>query len=93
VRVHEKKIEERSYLKEIVCDFCEAKAPFGSWRGDGYYSVPDVEIHLREGEQYPEGGSGTQLDIDACPTCFREKILPFLKSIAVREFKETEWDT
>ena len=51
-----------------------------------------VEVRQRQGVSYPEGGSGTEIEVDLCPTCFKEKLVPWLRSQgATIEEKEWEW--
>jgi len=62
----------------------------------GIYEVNECEVRVyvkhREGENYPEGGSGTEVEVDICPKCFKEKLLPWLESQGVKvERKDWEW--
>jgi hypothetical protein len=75
-----------------VCDFpgCgQRTTPRGS------YEIDKCEVKIsvthKEGSNYPEGGSGTELEIDICPECFTTKLLPWLKAQGV-EGIEREWE-
>ncbi len=39
----------------------------------------------------PDGGWGTQTEVDICPRCFMEKLVPWLKSQGVK-VEERKWD-
>jgi len=45
----------------------------------------------KEGSNYPEGGTGTEYEIDLCPKCFKERLVPWLKSEGAA-IEEKEWD-
>lgn len=87
-------IPERTVTRETgrLCDFpgCGKRTDDGK-----IYEVKEsevrVEVRLREGESYPDGGSGTEIEIDICPDCFRDKLIPWLQSQGVRTEVE-EWD-
>ena len=81
---------ERSVLEVMKCDLCGRKSNGEDWSPGGY-RMAEVEVKLKEGTNYPEGGFGTLYDVDICPDCFRDKLIPWLQSqgAAVRE---TEWD-
>lgn len=50
-----------------------------------------VEVRQREGTNYPEGGSGKLYEVDLCPQCFRDKLVPWLESQGAK-VEQTEWD-
>ena len=81
-------------LDEIRCDLCGAIGEGGKWER-GIWRVDEttveVAIHQREGESYPEGGSGTEYVIDLCPTCFVNRLIPWLRSEGA-DIKQAEWD-
>ena len=60
-------------------------------RSDSYYGVDEVIIQHKQRENYPEGGFGTEINIDMCPDCFTNKLLPWLKSQGCK-VEYTEWD-
>lgn len=90
------KIEEVEHSKtEVFCDLCGKQAPrITSW-AEGIYEVNNVEIkttiHHREGSSYPEGGSGTEVNIDLCPDCVKNKLIPWLESQGA-DIREKEWE-
>ena len=77
------------------CDLCPAKSKSEEWESKGCYDVNEteisVEIRQKEGESYPEGGSGKKYEIDLCPKCFKTKLIPWLKSQGA-DIKQEEWD-
>ena len=100
MKQYEKRISEPreyDYLICRTCDLCGLKSNRASeseWNGFSYgVDETQVEIVVRqkEGSNYPEGGSGTKYDVDLCPKCFKEKLVPWLISQGAR-IKEEVWD-
>ena len=77
--VPERIVEETS--PDIICDICGKT--YRNW--DGQYHKNETIVRLEEGSYYPEGGSCEKMYVDICPDCFKEKLIPFLKSIAKHE--------
>ncbi len=94
----ETKIVKKTYDSEetisITCDICHTKYKDDNWNAD-WYKLNETEISItirhKQGDQYPEGGSGTEMTIDICPKCFTEKLIPWIKSFGT-ELKEKEWN-
>jgi hypothetical protein len=61
----------------------------------GLYEINETEIKItitqRDGSAYPEGGSGTEYEIDLCKDCFKGKLVPWLKAEGAT-IEETEWE-
>lgn len=68
---------QRTTLARITCDLC-AKTSNADWDEDTY-EVLETEVRCKTGNEYPEGGSGTEVTIDICPACFTEKLVPWVK--------------
>ncbi len=68
-----------------TCDLCgcEAVQPGSRWEG-GLYDVSETRLEVsvvaEEGTVYPEGGSTERTVVDLCPTCFNERLVPWLRS-------------
>ena len=79
--VERKRIE--NIITEIRCDICGKVAKGGTWVSSEW-EVNEVKIgvtlHTKEGQHYPETAWGTEYNVDLCPTCFADKLLPWLKS-------------
>ena len=75
------------------CDLC-GKIGADSW-GGGCYEVLETEMTVtiiqKEGNSYPEGGTGTEYEIDLCPDCFKSRLVPWLISQGAN-IQENEWD-
>lgn len=84
---------ERTRLVETTCDVCGAVAKRGNC-GSSSYDVDEVEVEVtvrqKDGSSYPEGGSGTEIVVDICPACFKDKLVPFLRSQGA-DIEEREW--
>ncbi len=83
--------------KELVkrrCDLCGRESKRSDWDA-GCYEVNETEIKMtikqKEGSNYPEGGSGTEYEIDLCPDCFTKRLVPWLKAEGAT-VEECEWD-
>lgn len=50
-----------------------------------------IIIYHREGDSYPEGGSGTITEVDICPDCFQNKLVPWLE-LQGATIKEKDWE-
>ena len=97
-RKYEKRTKtyEETVLVEKRCDLCGVLGePEDSWSPSGIYDVNETEVEVtvrqKEGSQYPDGGSGTQFVVDLCPTCFKYKLIPWLRSQGA-DLKQTDWD-
>ncbi len=83
------------YLKARKCDLCGVESDSECWEAESCYHVNETEIRVevrqKEGSNYPEGGSGTAYEVDLCPKCFKERLVPWLKSQGA-DINEEEWD-
>lgn len=86
-------VEDERTVK-VVCDLCKAEGHYGQWN-NSWYEINDttinMEIRQREGNQYPEGGSSTEVVIDLCPKCFKDRLIPWLQSQGA-EIKSLDYD-
>ena len=97
--VKAKKMVEHEYTVEhkITCDLCgkDCENPDGvhgpSWaRSD--YDIDRVVVGTKVGSSYPEGGNYRKEQYDICPTCYEEKLKPFLHSLGVTpRVGEVDW--
>ena len=84
-------------LVKMTCDLCGREARAGQWHGSDHscWDVNETEVEVtvrsKEGQSYPEGGSGTEFVVDVCPWCFRDRLLPWLRSQGAH-IEEREWD-
>lgn len=79
---------------KVVCDLCKVEGNHGSWQ-NSWYEINDttikMEITQKEGNNYPEGGNSTEVVIDLCPKCFKNRLIPWLQSQGA-EIKSLEYD-
>ena len=80
----------REEVEAVLCDLCEARAERGYWRPDDRDNEVEVEVRLRRGFSCPDGGDGTEIVVDLCPRCFKERLVPWLKSQGVK-IVERKW--
>jgi len=95
MRTHKTVQCEREVIDKQTCDLCGEEARFpGDWKGSGMWEVKETEISVRirhkEGTEYPDGGSGTELHVDMCPNCFKNKLIPWLNSQGAK-LRQEEW--
>lgn len=81
--VQEVKTVAQERLVSTTCDLCGVEAKKGTYRGS-MYDVDEAEIEVivrqKDGYSCPDGGSGTEYSVDICPSCFLNKLIPWLKS-------------
>lgn len=96
--------ETRKEIKEIThtelvqrkCDLCGFASNYGSveeWKGGDYRineTIIQITVRYRDGVNYPECGDGSLYDIDICPKCFKEKLIPWLESQGA-DIKQEKW--
>jgi hypothetical protein len=66
----------------IICDLCKKQSKGYDWE-DGCYDRNETEIKRRVGTVYPEGGTVHETEIDLCPECFDNKLIPWFKDQGV----------
>ena len=83
----------REVLVKRRCDLCGMESKSSDWDA-GSYKVNETEIKIimkqKEGSSYPEGGSGTEYEIDLCPECFKNRLIPWLKGEGAT-IEERKW--
>lgn len=89
------KTYEASELIEMKCDLCGKVSKNDDWSIDNN-DVNEVElsvtVHQKQGWSCSDGGSGEEYVIDLCPDCFKNRLIPWLKSEgATIEQKEWWW--
>jgi hypothetical protein len=65
-------------LVETKCDLCD-KTTKNDWR-ENSYDATETEVRLKTGANYPADGDGDETTVDICPTCFVQKLIPWVKS-------------
>ena len=79
----------------IFCDLCGKQGVRDHWES-GAYEINETElmvtVHQKEGESYPECGYGTEITVDMCPECFKNKLVPWINSQGGNvEHKDWSW--
>ena len=77
--------KEKKVVEKGTCDLCGIVIEHRA------FSAEEVEVRHRTGSSYPEGGSGTVVEVDMCGSCFDNKLVPWLRSQGV-EPQTREWD-
>ena len=79
---------------KTTCDLCGKEALHGYWESSSYeVNETEIEVTVRQkdGERYPDNGQGTKYEVDMCPDCFKNKLIPWLESQGCAAKRE-EWD-
>jgi hypothetical protein len=92
------KISEPQHYQLCVsrsCDLCGKTTNGDDWDKRNY-NVNETEISVtvkhRRGDSWgSDGGSGDEYDIDICPECFRDRLVPWLISQGAK-IKPMGWD-
>lgn len=95
MQYHEKRqrTEEYNHLIKVVCDLCGKENQSTDW-ATGFHEkdTVDVTVKQRECSIYPEGGTGTEYKIDLCPECFKDRLVPWLRSEGAN-IRELDWES
>lgn len=73
-------------VESITCDLCHK-----SYKPESANSETEIHISITESEFHYDYGYGRKTEIDLCPDCFKNKLIPFLKQNGA-ECKEEEFD-
>jgi hypothetical protein len=76
----------RNVVYKVQCDLCGGEIAQGS-----RHDINEVTVKHRTGSSWPEGGSGEEVGVDMCPSCFASKLVPWLTSQGAAP-RTTEWD-
>ena len=74
----------------MSCDLCSNTTCRSDW-SDTIYRVEETSVYYKEGTSYPEGGGGTYYELDICPDCFLNKLIPWAERHGSKA-SITEWD-
>lgn len=94
MRIMKTKEETREveYIEAVVCDLCGAKTSGNKPWAKGNHDAIEVDVCMRTWKHWPEGGSGEDIQYDICPTCFRERLMPWLLNQgAAPRIKDLGW--
>jgi len=85
----------REVIMSKVCDICKKIYSVNdkdSWT-DENYDILNTEIYMEEGrDYYHEGGNKEITEVDICPDCFKNHLIPWLESIgAIIKKTEVDW--
>ena len=72
---------EKEVLESITCELCpKTTSDPENWAIENYHR-DEVIIQRKWGEMYPESGYLQWVILDLCPTCFRDKLIPWFHSL------------
>lgn len=78
--------ETREVVDHLTCDLCQCEIK------PARFEVSQVEVSLRTGSCFPEGGSGEVKEYDICQSCFESKLMIWLSSQGA-EPQTREWES
>jgi hypothetical protein len=93
----QKQMYEKDVVIKVTCDICDQEGKDGNWPDieqntyEARWLVNQTKIFYKTGTSFPEGGMGIQFDVDLCPKCFTELLIPWLRSQGA-EVRRSEWD-
>jgi len=83
MKVYERVVPENKPYNRVKCrkcDLCGVESQGEQWEAKGTFesnkTIITVEVTQKEGMNYYDSGSGTKYEVDLCPTCFKEKLIP-----------------
>lgn len=71
----------------IVCDLCGKETDRHDWSASHSYEVEEVTVEYKSGYSYPDDYFYTVIEVDLCPQCFKERLVPWLESQGVKPTK------
>lgn len=79
------------YRERLVCDFCGEETDHAEcWPPrSGYYCINQAIIQFKTGDKYDEFERVKTLNVNMCPKCFLEKLMPWLESQGIKVREET----
>ena len=82
-------------LAKRICELCGHEDTKDGW-DTTTYEINDTRIDItvmqEEGESHGSEGYTSRLVVDICPTCFKEKLIPWLKEQgATLNHEELDW--
>ena len=81
------------HLDTLTCLAC-GRPGEESWSADWYdvastkIKISKVLVEADKGKAYPEDQFGERLEVDLCPVCFEQKLLPWLRA----QRAKVEWE-
>lgn len=81
----------RVVLDHVLCDLCKKRFDDEDW-GKDCYDVLETEVRMKTGNHWPDSGDTEETVFDICPDCFRDVLMPFLKSKGAEPtIEEVSW--
>jgi uncharacterized protein (DUF2225 family) len=91
MKIEAKRTTEETFIHSVECDFCHTIYKGEGWGKDGYKKA-ETNISYLWGTFYPDDCNGSEIEVDICPTCFMEKLVPWMKEQGVHIVKsEFPW--
>ena len=75
----------------VTCDLCGCVSRGRDW-AKHLYEVAETAVTCKAGKAWPDEGGHVEYEIDICPKCFVDKLVPWLVSQGSKvERKELDW--
>jgi len=69
-------------LKFYICELCKITTrDYQQWPPASNYEINETEVSLSTGYSYPGDFSRRSTVLDICPKCFKEKLIPWFRSL------------
>jgi len=64
----------------VICDVCGKKSDKKGYWNTGIYDIEDTTVEMDIGTSFPGDHDVINTSFDICPTCFKDKLIPWLAS-------------
>jgi hypothetical protein len=85
-------------IDKTVCDICKRETKGSEWEESTWHNdETDITVELSYEHRTSYGcdccgGQSEKIIVDLCPTCFKDKLLPWLRSQGAQiQVKEYDW--
>ena len=92
MKIYEEKevTEIRERLSIMTCDLCGKSTQLEDWSGKNY-EVSETEVSCHVGTNYGSSSTGTTYEVDICPDCFVNALIPWVEARAGRKIPGKAW--
>ena len=80
----------REHLHLMTCDLCGKSTQGEDWTRKNY-DVSETEVSCRVGTNYGSSSTGTTYEVDICPDCFINVLIPWVEARAGRKIPGKDW--
>ncbi len=80
----------------MSCDICGLKSNCDEWPTESNHDIQESELWIKGSVRtgysyYGDGGSGQGCEVDICPKCFYDKLVPWINGLGGTA-EVVDWD-